>query len=192
MELLPQLSSLVPGLIGALIGGSVSLYTTHKSHKRDREKEIRREQREVHNLLIAMQTEISTLWQFHMRRVGDLVENLKDGDILKFYYPLTQDYFTIYHASARQLGKVRNGKLRSAIVVCYNKCKKVVDGFKFHNGLLEQYMALSDSEDDSPKIRQRTQTKYAELQECAKLLKEDHYELKGYVEELIHLIDHNH
>jgi hypothetical protein len=192
MDFSPSVMEFASALVGALIGGGVSLYTTHKSHRMETQKELKREEKEVHNLLLAMQTEMSTLWQFHMRKVGYLIEELKEGDVLQFYYPLTLDYFTVYHESADQLGKVRNDKLRNIIVVCYNKAKKVVDAFIYHNRLLEAYAALNDTDNPSPKHQARIEAKRKELQTFAMFLKENHFELKGYVEELITLISKNH
>jgi len=158
-----------PALLGAVAGGYFTLRAARQAARREANREIRQEEKEVQNLLDALGVELEALWGFHQRRVGALVANLPDGKPLEIYYPLTQDYFTIYNSNAAKIGSIKDEKLRTAIVVTYNKCKKVVDGFKYNNRLYEN---------------QKTQ----EMIDYAKLMKEDHFELKGYIEGLQELL----
>jgi len=180
MELSDALVNSLTALISAVIGGGLTGYftlkATDKAIRDQNDKEIRRDEREVENLLDALGVEIKTLWEFHMRRVGQRVEALPDGQPLEFYYPLTQDYFTIYNSNAALIGRIKDCNVSEAIVVCYNKCKKVVDGFKYNNELVREYR----NDRSPPKIQALT--------DYARIIKEDHFELKGYVERLLELL----
>jgi len=158
-----------PALIGAIVGGFFTLRAANKAAKREADKERRLDEKEVQNLLDALGVELSALWGFHMKRIGLMVEQLPEGKPLELYYPLTQDYFTIYNSNAAGIGRIKDAKLRECIVITYNKCKKVVDGFKYNNRLYEN-------------------NKTQEMIDYAKLMKEDHYELKGYIEEMQSLL----
>lgn len=173
------------GLIGAVVGGLFTLFATDKAIRAENRKEDRQEEKEVENLLGALDVEVSTLITFHMKRVGAQVEALKPGDILAFYYPLTQDYFTVYNTNAQQLGKIRTPELREAIVICYNKCKKVVDGFKYNNELYRDWRDYADQHGHDNHVSGAKRTAMAEY---ARLMHEDHIELKSHVERMRKLI----
>lgn len=160
----------ISALIGAVVGGYFTLKATDKAIREANAKENRQEEKEVQNLLDALGVEIDALWSFHMHRIGRLIEELPDGKPLEIYYPLTQDYFTIYNSNAAAIGRIKDPALRKSIVITYNKCKKVVDGFIYNNELVQS-------------ARMEPMIHYA------RIIKEDHYELKGYIEHFLNLLD---
>lgn len=176
-------------LIGAAVGGMFTLKATDKAIREENYKELRREEKEVQNMLDSMGVEIGTLWMFHMNRIGGMVENLPEGGALEFYYPLTQDYFTVYNTNAAKIGCVKDAVLREAIVVCYNKCKKVVDGFKYNNELFRDYRNLLVMPASAPNHEEHVRAKHEELVQYAQVVKEDHFEVKKYVERLLKLLE---
>jgi len=176
-------------LIGAVIGGIFTLRATANAIRDQNAKELRHDEREVQNLLDSIGVEIGTLWNFHMHRIGVMVEQLPDGGALEFYYPLTQDYFTVYNTNAGKIGSVKDAILREAVVVCYNKCKKIVDGFKYNNELFRDYRNLLLMPPSSPNHADYVKAKYSELVQYAQIVREDHLEVKGYVERLLTLLD---
>lgn len=180
----------VSALIGALVGGYFTLKATDKAIREENAKETRREDKEVQNLLDALGVELSALWDFHMRRLGGTVEGLPADEPLDVYYPLTQDYFTIYNSNAISIGRIKDAELRKSIVVTYNKCKKVVDGFKYNNEMVREYRdCVSKAKDANDKTSDvYVEAKLKDLVAYAKLIKEDHYELKGYIAELLTLL----
>ncbi len=186
--IIQNLYGFVAALIGALIGGIFTLKATATAIKDQNAKELRLEEKEVQNMLDAIGMEIGTLWSFHMKRIGGLVENLPDGGALEFYYPLTQDYFTVYNTNAGKIGSVKDRVLREAVVVCYNKCKKVVDGFKYNNELFRDYRQMLLQHPAPPDHAEYVKAKYNELVEYAQLVREDHFEVKSYVERLLTLL----
>src|SRR5262249_30142260 len=104
---------------------------------------------------------------------------------------------TIYHSNAHLIGRIKDCDLAEAIVVCYNKCKKVVDGFKYNNDLFQDYRQLADQISSmQPGELQREaivkpllKTKYQALADYARIIKEDHFEVKGYVEKLLKILN---
>ncbi|MBV8938610.1 MAG: hypothetical protein JO089_02060 [Alphaproteobacteria bacterium] len=186
--LMQNLFGFASGLIGAAVGGVFTLYAARQSIVASVVREQKQDEKEMQNMLEAMGVEMSTLWDFHMMRVGERVEQLRDGEALEFYYPLTQDYFTIYDTNASKIGLVKDPALRKAIVVCYNKCKKVVDGFKYNNELYRDYAQAASVPVDLPQQRKLVEAKRGMLSEYAKIIRSDHFELKAYVEELTRLL----
>ena len=189
-ELLQKLIGPVTALFGAVVGGVFTLRASSKAYRLELAREQQREEKEIQNMLDALGVEIGTLWNFHMKRIGPMVENLPGGGALEFYYPLTQDYFTLYNTNAGKIGAVKDCELSEAIVVCYNKCKKVVDGFKYNNILYRDYRDLLLMPANSPNHGEYVKAKHQELVDFAKVVVEDHFEVKGYVERLLTLL-HN-
>lgn len=190
MDMLMQnLYGFAAAMVGAFVGGVFTLRATDKAIREEREKEIRRDEKEVQNMLDAIGIELGTLWTFHMRRIGGMVENLPEGAALEFYYPLTQDYFTVYNTNAAKIGQVKDPILREAVVVCYNKAKKVVDGFKYNNELYVDYRNTMVMPDESKRHAEFVKAKHKALVDYGQMAKEDHFELKGYMERLQMLLE---
>jgi hypothetical protein len=187
--LLNKLIGPAAAMMGAVIGGLFSLRAGRRAHLFELAKERQREEREVQNMLDSLGVEIGTLWFFHMNRIGAMVENLPEGGAFEFYYPLTQDYFTVYNTNAGKIGAVKDAKLREAIVVCYNKCKKIVDGFKYNNELYREYTDARMRPADSPDHAAYVAAKHKALVDYAGMVVEDHFEVKKYVENMLRLLD---
>ncbi len=187
--MMQNLFGLVAGLLGAAVGGFFTLYATYQAIRAQDAKDEQQEEKEIHNLLDAIRVEIDALWGFHMQRVGGLVEALAEGQALEFYYPLTQDYFVIYDRNADKLGQIRDAALRTSIVITYNKCKKVVDGFKYNNQLYRDYRELQVTDNGSVQDAERIRRKYIEMCDYGKIIQSDHYELKSYIENLLTLLE---
>lgn len=183
-----NLFGFISGLIGAIVGGLFTLWAAYKTIAEENAKDDRQEEKEVQNMLDAIHAEISTLWGFHIARVGGIVENMLDGQALDFYYPLTQDYFTVYNTNASKIGLVKDPELRKSIVVTYNKCKKVVDGFKYNNELYIDWRDYADrSEKDIDHVR--LAAKRRAMVEYAFFIRADHVEVKGYVENMLRKLE---
>ena len=190
IELFMQnLYGFVAAMIGALVGGVFTLRATDKAIREERAKEVRREEKEVQNMLDAIGVELGTLWRFHMSRIGAMVENLPPDGALEFYYPLTQDYFTVYNTNAAKIGQVKDAVLREAIVVCYNKCKKIVDGFKYNNELYVDYRNTLVMPAVNSRHEEFVKAKYQALVDYGQLAKSDHFECKLYVERMLTLLE---
>lgn len=185
---LQNLVGFASGLIGAVVGGFFTLYATNKTIRAQNLKDEHDEEKEVQNLLEALAVEIGALWGFHMQRVGALVENLKPGEAIEFYYPLTQDYFTVYNKNADKLGKVPSDELRTTIVTCYNKAKKVIDGFKYNNELYMDWRNTANIISDDPRHEHLVNVKKKLLVDYAVMVKEDHFVLKSYIEKMLGMI----
>lgn len=176
------------GLIGAGVGGWFTLYAAKITIRQAAEAENRQDAKEIQNLLDALGVELGTLWTLHAQRIGAIVAELTDGEPFLYYYPLSQDYFTIYNANAACIGKIQDASLREAIVVTYNKCKKVVDGFNYNNTLFNDWRALIQRSDDSAGDKAEIEAKFKELCAFGGRIRADHLELKAYVDRLLPLL----
>lgn len=180
-----NLFGFISGLLGAVVGGLFTLYATKVEIRSNAAKEARHEQKEMQSLLDSIALELRTLWSMHERRIGPMLQSLKPGEPFLYYYPLSQNYFVIYDANATRIGAIADASLRTAIVVTFNKCKKVIDGLTYNNTLFLDWRALIQRSDESAHDKAEIAAKYKELCDYAASLKADHEELKTYVDTLL-------
>lgn len=188
-DLMQNIFGFASGLIGAAVGGWFTLYATNKAIKSTYEAQEKEEERQIRSLLSSIGVELNALWQFHQRRIGEKIETIREGEAVLFYYPLTQDYFTVYNTNASFVGRLDDSELRKAIVVTYNKCKKVVDGFIYNNALFVDYQQMKYESIELGKDNLNLGAKLHEMEQYALVMQQDHIELKRYVEHLLELLE---
>lgn len=175
------------GLIGALLGGFFTLFGTLVAHFLENRREISKEKRELKGVLQAFHTELQTLWERYLSTAGKKVEDLSPGNPLLMYWPITQDYFTIYSTNARKIGEIEDPRLRSLLVTAYTRSRGLIDSFRMNNELnskYEHFTALANS--TRSQIDIANQNAYLKaLKDYSSTLKEQHNELKQTIELLL-------
>ena len=121
------------GLIGALLGGFFTLLGTLVAQFLENRREISKEKRELKGVLQAFHTELQTLWERYLSTAGQKVEDLSPGNPLLMYWPITQDYFTIYSTNARKIGEIEDPRLRKLLVTAYIRSRGLIDSFRMNN-----------------------------------------------------------
>ena len=175
-------------MIGAFIGGFFTLVGTLVAHFLENRRDIGKEKRSLEGVLQAFHTELKTLWERYTVTVGSKLEDIQDRDPLLFYWPITQDYFTIYSSNAGRIGEVEDPELRSLIVATYTKGRGLVDSFRMNNELnsrYEHFTVMANSTRSQNDIA--NQNAYFEAMRIYSLtLKEQHKELKLLIDDLLH------
>lgn len=144
-------NSLLSGLIGAVIGGLITVAASiwgvykgaRKSFDYSRHLQKEAEIETTRRVLLAIKAEVETIWAGYQLEVGQRVEALKPGEGLNLIYKLRQPYFTVYDSNAQYLGHVEDDQLRAAIVRTYTLGKGLVDTHLVNNDLLAQHMAVA-------------------------------------------------
>ena len=175
------------GLIGALLGGFFTLLGTLVAQFLENRREISKEKRELKGVLQAFHTELQTLWERYLSTAGQKVEDLSPGNPLLMYWPITQDYFTIYSTNARKIGEIEDPRLRKLLVTAYIRSRGLIDSFRMNNELnskYEHFTALANS--TRSQIDIANQNAYLKaLKDYSSTLKEQHNELKQTIELLL-------
>jgi hypothetical protein len=176
------------GVIGAFIGGFFTLVGTLVAHFLENKRDIEKEHRSLKGVLQAFHTELKTLWERYLVTAGNKLEGLQDRDPLLMYWPITQDYFTIYSSNAGKIGEIEDSELRSLIVAAYTKSRGLVDSFRMNNELnsrYEHFTVMANSTRSQNDIA--NQNAYFEAMRIYSLtLKEQHKELKLLIDDLLH------
>lgn len=173
--------------VGALIGSALTLAGAWLAHSLEKQESARKEAEHILGLLQAIHDEIETLWESYLTTAGAQIEALRDGNPMLMYWPLTQDYFTIYNTNAFFIGKVKDHDLRKQIVATYAKARGIIDSYRMNNDLLQkwEYAHLLFQESQSELHKTNAHARYQSLIQYASSLKKGHGELKTMVSELL-------
>lgn len=184
-----------PSLLGAIVGGFIAAWATRKSvqqiFQNDLKKRKMEKQENLQGLYRAIKSELNALWTRYNEGAGKDIENLEDGRPLLMYYPLTQDYFTVYQSNAHLIGEIQNEDLRGHIILTYNAAKGVVDSYRYNNHIIGQHEHWDwvAAETKNPLHVNRAKAFLNSCVEYAAVLKKSHYEMKELLQRLNTAID---
>lgn len=183
--------TLLASVVGALIGGGMTGYFTlkaaAKSHANALNVQQENQKKVVRAFLQAVHDEIETLWDTYQEGIGVQLESLQDGHGLLFYYPVTQEYFTVYNGNAFLIGHVEDADLRKLIVQVYAKARGLIDSYRMNNDMLGklEYWSNLHKETGNKVYEQNAQGQFAAMQAYAAKLKKSHKELKDLSGQLL-------
>ncbi len=189
-SILSIIAAILGGSIGGIITGFFTIKASNKAHQHNLELMKLQDETQIKSLIQALYDEIDTLWKRYQDGIGIKLEALPDGEPLEIYYPLTQEYFTVYIGNSFLIGKIKDHDLRRAIVKAYTKARALIDSYRMNNDILQNYIHWMwiYEETANPLHRERRNSYYNQLIEYSKGLKELHYELKEDVEKLIKML----
>jgi len=140
--LISAVGGFVASIIGGGLGGWLTIKAADKSHQHALKLEEVRHRDDVKSFLQAIYDEMDTLWQAYQLGIGQAIGTLKDGEALNLFFPVQQDYFTVYRANARLIGSVDDHNLRRQIVVTYTRSNAIIDSIRLNNHLLAEWDAM--------------------------------------------------
>ncbi|HLA75641.1 MAG TPA: hypothetical protein VJM76_06990 [Gammaproteobacteria bacterium] len=173
--------------IGAFIGSALTLAGAYIVHSLEKAESAREEVEHLFGLLQAIHDEIETLWESYLGSVGAHAEALRDNTPLLLFWPITQDYFTIYNTNASFIGKIKDHDLRKQIVATYAKARGLIDSYRMNNDLVQkwEYAHLLYQESQNQIHQTNAQARHQSLIQYASEIKKRHDELKLMVSELL-------
>lgn len=176
---------LVP-FLASLIGGAFVLAGVSVTHRLERKAQEEKENRVIQAFLQGLLVEVESIWQRYQDTMGPQVETLKDGEPLLYYYPVYQDYFSVYHGTSSLIGLIEDDDLRTLIVTTYIKTKGLVDSFRFNNVIFERYensimtLALTNNQ----VYKQKAERELGQMVEYGRTLRQSHMDVKQSVQNL--------
>ena len=141
--------AVIPGLVAGLITGACVWIALLIQHKHERDLQAQKEESQVNAFVHAVMAEVETLWDSYYEGAGKKLEALDKGKAFMYFYPISQDYFTIYNGNAFLVGKIANARLRRAIVESYTKARGLIDSFRLNNDMVQKWNHLDLMRQDS-------------------------------------------
>lgn len=124
------------GLGGALIGGLCTLVGVLMQVKAGDVAQTRSEDIQVKAILQALHDELVTLYKVYRSTIGDQIAAHPSGQPFLFHWPLSSEYFSIYHGNAVFIGRLNDNALRKSIIQAYTYAKSLIDSVGFNNTLI--------------------------------------------------------
>ena len=179
--------ALISSAVGALIGSALTLAGAYLAHWLERSEAERKDADHLLGLLQGIHDEIESLWELYISSIGAHAEALQANAPLMFYWPITQDYFTIYNSNSFFIGKIKDHDLRKQIVATYAKARGLIDSYRMNNDLLQklEYAAVLAQESQSPIHQAHAKARQQSLVQYSSQLTTRHHELKAMVAELL-------
>lgn len=177
---------LVSSAVGALVGSALTLIATYVAPRLQLATQKQNDADQLKGLLQAIHDEVEALWDGYARSAGSQIEALVDARPMLMYWPITQDYFTIYNTNAFFIGRIKDHDLRKAIVLTYARARGLIDSFRMNNDLVHkyEYAILLFQESQNPNHQLMANGHLQVLIKYAMGLKKRHEELKVLVSDL--------
>jgi len=174
-------------IIGGLITGISSVIAVLIAHKKDLKKLKIQEKRLTQSLLQSIHDEIEALWEAYQEGVGTHLEALSEGKPFLYYYPISQDYFTVYTTNSIFIGKIEDNDLRKLIITTYTQARGLIDSYRMNNYMLEKYEQWESlyKQTNNPVYCEYYKAYYEGLIKYAKNLKSQHNKVKKNVNSLL-------
>lgn len=180
-------NTLISSGIGALVGSALTLFAAYLSYRWELSKQKEQDAQTLMGVLQAIHDEIETLWDLYMDGIGHELEALPNSQGLRIYYPVTQEYFTIYTSNALFIGRIRDNDLRKLIVSTYSKARGLIDSYRLNNDLLQKHEHAHwlFLQTNSP-VHQAAATAYSQaIVNYAANLRRLHDDVKRHAQELL-------
>jgi hypothetical protein len=128
-------SELLAALIGALIGGLLTLLANWFSHSLQCQAADRAEDSLINGFIWSIHTEVTAIHHRYMETFGETVRESLDNTALNYHYLIQEDYFTIFNNNSELIGRIKDKALRDKIINTYSFTKGMVDTFR-QNGII--------------------------------------------------------
>jgi hypothetical protein len=186
-----DINNLLSGLIGAVIGGVISLGGVWWAEKRNCAAALLAEAKIESGLLQALHDELEAIFERLEQNLGPHITALPEGSPLLVVFPIINEYFTVYNANAFLIGRIKNNSLRKALVRIYVSGKALVDSFRLNNAMVDRYQQLHFLvlESKNPTHVQEKEALVYQMVQYAALLKKGYFDIKLNYAAVMKLID---
>jgi hypothetical protein len=171
----------------SIVGGLLTLAGVLIAHALTKCEADRKEADHIMGVLQGIHDEVETLWENYMSSIGAVMEALPEGSPLNLYWPVTQEYFTIYNSNSFFIGKIKKHDLRKEIVATYARARGLIDSYRLNNDLAQkwEYAALLAQETGTAVHVQARDIRLNALIQYAGQIRPRHHELKSMVSSLL-------
>jgi hypothetical protein len=139
----------------------------------------------------AIYAELISLAEIYRNEFLEEWEKFSSGETFSTYYPITQDYFTVYNSNAFLIGQIPDDELRAAIVKAYVLAKGLIDSHLMNNRLLDDYgqARVRYSNKMNPQNRSLMDEIEDELKNYSSALESSYLEANAAVGHVLNLIE---
>ncbi|MFC6308069.1 hypothetical protein E2553_33265 [Paraburkholderia dipogonis] len=179
--------SALMGLVGAIIGGLCTLMGVRQQLAAGTVEQKRRETNHHRAILQALHDELETVSEVYKSSIGNQIGALPKGQPFLYFWPVSSEYFSVYHSSAVFIGHLKDNDLRKALIQTYTYAKALIDSFRLNNGFVEKHQQVAFITNQAPTDanRQTLQATYQQLVLYAGVLQESHKRLERSIDDTL-------
>lgn len=185
-------SELLAALIGALIGGLLTVLANWISHRLQCKAADRAEDTLINGFIWSIHTEVTAIHARYMETFGEVVRTSLDNTAFNYHFLIQEDYFTIFNNNSALIGRIKDKELRDKIINTYSNAKGMVDTLR-QNGVtvkqLEEFEISQASQSPSPHIDALHKAFEVSLCEYGNQIREGHNILMDKLNSLIQYIE---
>ncbi|GEM_PF-3978535 len=126
-------------IVEVLAGGALTLLGVYFTNKHSRDMADEAQQELLRGFLKGLYCELDTIYEIHRGEVGPMIDALKSGEPLLLFYPIGQNYFTVFDGNSELLGRVPGHDMRTAAIRAYMFSKSFVDTIHKNNELYDDF-----------------------------------------------------
>ncbi|CAI8961757.1 MULTISPECIES: hypothetical protein [Burkholderia] len=127
------------GFVGALLGAGATLLGVTLQMRSNDNTEKKKDAARHAAVLQALHDELETIKVVYMSTAGGIIQNHAASDPFIYYWPVSGDYFSVYHGHVGVLGYIQDDALRKALIQTYTYAKGLLDSFRLNNIFVERY-----------------------------------------------------
>ncbi|AQQ19863.1 hypothetical protein [Burkholderia cenocepacia] len=127
------------GFVGALLGAGATLLGVKLQMRSNDNTEKKKDAARHAAVLQAIHDELETLKTVYMSTAGGVIQNHSACDPFIYYWPVSGDYFSVYHGHVAVLGYIQDDALRKALIQTYTYAKGLLDSFRLNNIFVERH-----------------------------------------------------
>lgn len=183
--------SITVGIIAAYFGARTALRAAQKNHENNLELQRERRESQIRGMIQAIYAELTSIAEIYRNEFFEEWEQFSGAEPFSTYYPITQDYFTVYNSNASLIGQIPNDELRSAIVKAYLLAKGLIDSHLMNNRLLDDYALAKSrySNNMNPQNRGLMDEIEDELKNYSSALQSSYLEANAAIGHVLNLIE---
>lgn len=133
------IAGILGGAVGGVIGARATSKATMQAHHNNLELQEQNRKASVNGFLRSIHAELQTLLLLYEGEFKEALENLEEGEMFAYHYPLHQEYFTVYDTNGILIGQIPDDELRKVIIATYLKMKSLIDSHLHNNQMLDKY-----------------------------------------------------
>lgn len=173
-------AAITGAVVGGVSTGFFTLRAVKKAHQNTIELQNEKEEAIIQGLLQAIHDEVETIWDRYQEGIGVHLEALKENQPLAMYYPVVQDYFTVYNGNTFLIGRIEDNDLRKDIVFLYTAAKGLADSYRLNNDLVQklEYWDGLHQESKNEAHKNKAVAQFRVLLEYTKTIRKQHDLLK--------------
>lgn len=127
-------------IIAVLISTGVTLLGTHLQYLNNRKIKEEEKQNFENAVVTSIYEELTGLYNCYDKVFQDAILNISNGEYIKTTFTITQDFFTIYHNNASNIGKINKQKIRNGIVQIYILLNSFIENLLYYKSYYALFM----------------------------------------------------